>query len=260
MMTVSTTTGSASLAPAGLVAPAGVLDPAGMLAPVPVGSPSGAVSGAPASTRRFRRRARLANLPAGARTHNRRVQFVIGCDESGSTGSTDPRMARRHDISKHALPWLARNLPDDLVAVACFDDEAAVLVGPLAARDLPGNFNGYRIAGRGGTRFVPVVQEAVRVAHEHPEAHTVAVIVTDGWGGDVDAADALLGQHGLTGVLVPFGPQSPPFSAQRLAPGAQHHHRRPRRPDGARHCDDARSDRDEGRRPRLRRLIERTRA
>src|SRR3954467_9400895 len=89
-----------------------------------VGAPLAAAADTPASSERRYAPDRMPTFVPGTRSETRKVLVGVWSDESGSTATTDPRMARRHDIVRVLIPWMARELPHDLIAVGCFDDQA----------------------------------------------------------------------------------------------------------------------------------------
>lgn len=168
----------------------------------------------PASVAGHRAPAVLPHLAPGTRSELRTLHVHIWVDESGSTAWTDPDMARRHDVGEVFIPWMAEEMPVDLVTIGSFDDAAAVTMnGPVADIAEAGCVGAFTRIGFGGTLFVPAVMESIAIARTEESIVHVFVMVTDGWGPDVEQADALLGANGITGVVVPFGPEFPFISA-----------------------------------------------
>lgn len=174
-------------------------------------------SGIQAGPGGHRRRGPIAAMPVvaeGTRTEGRTINIYNVIDVSPSNGWTDPEDARFLDFAFMARDWAASVIPTDAMIQVLFDSLATVYPACLPHEVPEDGFRHRPTPSLGGTCFVPPVQAVVCDAQRYPDRASLLVMYSDGMGGDVAEANALLTASGIPAVLIPYGPDFPWISAQ----------------------------------------------
>jgi hypothetical protein len=127
----------------------------------------------------------ILDAPTGVRS-TAPADLAVMVDESASTAQSDPGRARWIQATQ-LLRWMSRHAPADRITIGTFAASAPAL-GPLRPARVAALPSQAPLSGS-STNFVPAVDRIDSAFASSPAARQqVAVLVTDGDGGDVEAA------------------------------------------------------------------------